>query len=192
MPASQANALIYPSEALSLKVWAPSTASELSPGAGESQHRSPFWAVSQKSTVLWISLLWAQLICKARHFGSLLLRCRSLKLGCLVWGQTLHSSRRGLGFEFPSNFGSLFQGWVLWQDCIPACPTHFDVVFFSFAQCVVIAQPACRYFSEEIFPYLAVDLVCLQEEVSSGSSCVTVLNQNSRFLNGSIMAGPRI
>lgn len=43
------------------------------------------------------------------------------------------------------------EGWrslpvvVLWGDCVPVSPACFDVVFFSFAQCVIISQPGFRF-----------------------------------------------
>lgn len=50
------------------------------------------------------------------------------------------------GFEFPPDCGPPLLGWGLQQDCVPASPTHFDVVFFLFVQCVVITLPAFRSF----------------------------------------------
>ena len=64
---------------------------------------------------------------------------------------------------------------------VPASPTCFNVVFSLFARCVVVIQPAFRFFKEEIVPYVAVDSVCPWEEVSSGSSYVTILNWNSKL-----------
>ena len=55
--------------------------------------------------------------------------------------------------------------------------THSNVGFFSFAQCVVVAQPTFRFFSEEVVPHLAVDSVCTWEDVSSGSFYVAILNR---------------
>lgn len=56
----------------------------------------------------------------------------------------------GLGFEFPLNFGhgsrGGFYGKITFQ---PLPPT-----FFSFAQCVVIAQLAFKVFFREIIPYI--------------------------------------
>ena len=37
-----------------------------------------------------------------------------------------------------------------------------------------------EYSSEAVVPYVAVGLVCLWEEVSSGCSCVTIWNRNLR------------
>lgn len=61
-------------------------------------------------------------------------------------------------------------------------------VFFFFSLIclmVVVAQlvlpPPPTSQPEEIFPYVDVDSVCLWEEVSSGSSYVVILNQNSNF-----------
>lgn len=39
-----------------------------------------------------------------------------------------------------------------------------------------------RYFLEEIIPYVALDLLCSQKEVSSEYSCFTILNQNPPLL----------
>lgn len=54
--------------------------------------------------------------------------------------------------------------------------SHFSVSLFSFAQFEGVGQLVFRSFSEDIVPYVAVDLVCLWEEVSSGSFYVTILN----------------
>ena len=41
-----------------------------------------------------------------------------------------------------------------------------------------MAQPVFFFFfSEDVFPYVAVDLMCLWEEVHSGSSKVSILNR---------------
>lgn len=60
-----------------------------------------------------------------------------------------------------------------WCDpLIPCCGKTVQLVFGSF--------------SEEIFPYVAIDLLCLQEEVSSGSFDTTISNclslDNLRFI----------
>lgn len=59
---------------------------------------------------------------------------------------------------------------------VSASTTHFDVGFFSFVQCVGVAQLVFRFLSEEIVLYFAVDLVCPCKEVSSGFFCVAILN----------------
>lgn len=48
--------------------------------------------------------------------------------------------REGPDFKFPPGFNSSFQGQVFWQDCVPASPPCFDVIFFSFSQYIVIVQ----------------------------------------------------
>lgn len=62
----------------------------------------------------------------------------------------------------------------------------FDGVIFSFTSCAGVAQLVSGFFSERIVLCVAVSLVCLWEEVSSGASYVTVVNRNSvcTFLNG--------
>lgn len=52
-------------------------------------------------------------------------------------------------------------------------------VFFSFAQCVKIIQQVSGFLLEGIVPYVAVDLVCLGEEVSSRAFYVTISIWNS-------------
>ena len=51
-----------------------------------------------------------------------------------------------------------------------------DVVCFSFAWYKGVVLSVFSLFPEEIIPYIAVDLVCLWEKVSSESSQVTILN----------------
>ena len=56
-----------------------------------------------------------------------------------------------------------------------------------FICCGRSVQLVFRIFSEGIVAYRAVDLLCLWEEGSSGSSCAAILNKNiSGFLNGKI------
>ena len=57
---------------------------------------------------------------------------------------------------------------------ISASPTHLTVALLSF----VVEQlfSSLVFFRREVFSYTAVDVLCLWEEVSSGSSCATILN----------------
>ena len=50
--------------------------------------------------------------------------------------------------------------------------------FSSVAQCVGVTQLVSGFLSERIVQCVAIDLVCLSEEVSSGASCVAMLDQN--------------
>ena len=74
-------------------------------------------------------------------------------------------------------------GWGLWWDCISASSTHFVGFFFFFFPMCRSSSPSFRFccccccFPEEIVPYLAVDLVCLLEKISSGTSYIMILNQ---------------
>lgn len=98
----------------------------------------------------------------------------------LVWnlGQpgrpwTLCSWRRSWGFDsLPA---------VLWWDCglCLSLPTRSNAVSPSFARCEGIAPPGLVLCPRKLaVPYLAIDLVCLWEEVNSGSSQSTVWNRN--------------
>lgn len=62
---------------------------------------------------------------------------------------------------------------------VSASPTRLDVGFFSFFGRVGVPQLAFFFFfSEEVVPYVGVDLACPREEASSGFSRVTIMNQN--------------
>lgn len=50
-------------------------------------------------------------------------------------------------------------------------------VFFSFARCVGVTQLVVGLFSEDIVTYVAVDLACMWEKLSSDSASATILNQ---------------
>lgn len=54
---------------------------------------------------------------------------------------------------------------------------HFNVSFFSFAQCVVVAELMSGFPSKGIIPYVAGGWYVV-EEVSSGSSYVRTVDQN--------------
>lgn len=84
-----------------------------------------------------------------------------------------------LGFEFSPDCQSSYVGWSIWLDSVSASPTCFDVGFFLFIQCGV-SQLVLGFLSEEIVPYVSVDLTCSWEEMSSGSSYVVILNWNSQ------------
>lgn len=62
-------------------------------------------------------------------------------------------------------------------------------VFFSFVQNGGATQLVLGFFHEEIVPYVAVDSVCLCEEVSSGSRYVTTLNQKL-FIHLELLTSP--
>ena len=94
------------------------------------------------------------------------------------WGakggvQTLLSSRV---LSFLPIVGHHAVGWSLWPDCVLVCPTHFDVGFFSSAQCEGVTQLLFGFLPMEIVPYVAVDSVCLWEEMIAGSCYITSLN----------------
>ena len=89
-------------------------------------------------------------------FGVIPLSSVGLKSwGTECWVQTFCSSGQNLGsFKLPSDYRLLCWGWSLWWHCVPASSTLFDVCvcmcvcvcLFPFASCIVIAQPAFRFF----------------------------------------------
>lgn len=56
---------------------------------------------------------------------------------------------------------------------ISASPTHLNDPFIL---CCGAVQLVLMFFSEGIVSHVAIDLLCLWEEVSSGSSCATIWN----------------
>ena len=94
-----------------------------------------------------------------------------------VW---VHSSE---SFKFPSNYesshcGSVYYWWDLWWDYVSEFPTWCDVAFLSFAQCEEVTPLVFRSFFFRGSCSKHRGRLCLWEEVSSGSSCIAVLNQN--------------
>ena len=74
--------------------------------------------------------------------------------------------------------GSPHYRWNFQQDCVSFAP---PVSIRGFLDCPLrrsLSAIILWFLSEEIFLYVAVHLVCLWEEVSSGSSYFTILNQN--------------
>lgn len=114
------------------------------------------------------------------------LRAHLSGAGLKSWGAqygvlTLHSSGRNSGFWVPSPL------WV----AAPAFPTCFNAVSLLFTRCEGVTPPVFRFFSEEIVPYIAINSVCLWQEVSLGSSYVAILNRNLVFLTVAILTGIR-
>lgn len=88
----------------------------------------------------------------------------------------------GPGFEFSPNCGSPCWVGSVWGECVSTFPTCFNV-FFSFLlisshfpDLNELFHCFFRIFLVESVPQVAVDSVCLGEEVSVGSSYITVLN----------------
>ena len=102
-----------------------------------------------------------------------------LKVGVPDVGFQLFAPQgEALWFEFLPDCGFLCQQMGLWQDCVSASPFCFGMGVFLFSQCVGVAQLVFRVFFKGIVPYVAVNLVCLWKEVSSGSSYITILNKS--------------
>ena len=68
----------------------------------------------------------------------------------------------------------LMQGWSFGQDHVFDSPTPLIVALFSLVEGTI--QLLLSSFSGGIITYVAVDLVCLWEEVSSESYYTTILD----------------
>lgn len=66
--------------------------------------------------------------------------------------------------NIPSYFMLLHKRWNFWQDCVPASPTHLDVVFYPL--CGKAVHVLFRYILVESDPYVAANLVCPWKEVT--------------------------
>lgn len=73
----------------------------------------------------------------------------------------------------------------LWQDCVPSSSTLFNVVFFSFAQCVVFTQPTFFFLRENCF-LCSCRLSVSMGEGEFSSSYFTILNQNPKQFYSSL------
>ena len=98
--------------------------------------------------------------------------------GCPMWGSNPFLLSEQLQV---STQGWRRRGWWgLRRDCDPASLTCFDVDRRS-------GSASFYVFSEDVVPYVAIDLLCLWEEVSSGSCKVAILNR--KLVNLLIEAG---
>lgn len=84
------------------------------------------------------------------------------------------------GWEVFPDYGLLLNVWEIGQDCVLTFPTHFDVVSLLSTPYEGVTSPVLFFRPEEIIPhiYIAIDLVCLSEKVSSGSSYVAISKGN--------------
>lgn len=131
----------------------------------------PFKICSQFAINLWVSWTQAPLVFRARCLGAHHWSVGLNSCGAFVpQGEAPGFSSLSAGWE------RLCQGFGLWWDCL-SLPCYFHVGFFSLSWCVGVIQLVIRSSSEESMSYVAVGW-CSWEEVSSGSSYVTILNQN--------------
>ena len=70
------------------------------------------------------------------------------------------------------------QGWGLFQECVSAFPTCFDVGIFSVTQCVGVTQLVSGFLSERIDLFSSEHSVYPWEEGNSGASYVAILVQS--------------
>lgn len=117
--------------------------------------------------------MYSLFIFKAKHFGDSSLQCRTHALGCMIRGaKPLTCQGKVLHFWDPYNCGLSCVGWGFWLEHFSASALLFfvvealDILFLGHFQRILF----------HMYLYISVDLLCLREGVSSGSS---ILN---RFL----------
>lgn len=126
------------------------------------------------------SSTWASLVSEARCFGGSSLQLGPKGLGAYREAQTPLSSGRSATSErsLPASFcrRSPCQGWGFGK--VASWPLHPSQsgLFFS---CFGGFLSVLRFFSERIVAYGAVDMLCLWDEVSSGSSYTVILSNTS-------------
>lgn len=106
--------------------------------------------------------------------------------GLSIWGawctvQSFIPQKELLYFEFPPDSESLYWGWGLLKDYVPAFPTCFDVVSLSFARYKGVALPVFRFV---FFPkgYCSICSCKFSMSVGGGEfriSCISHLELNS-------------
>lgn len=66
-------------------------------------------------------------------FAGLISQVHVLKVGVPDGFVHLVPQEKVPGFDCPPSCGLQHRMWGLWQHCVPVSPTHFVVVFLSFA-----------------------------------------------------------
>lgn len=108
-------------------------------------------------------------VLKARLSGG------NLKVGVPDVGSKPFTPQGEAGVEISLPIVCCFTKGRVFDEILSACPTYFNVSFFSFSQCVGLAQLVLISF-RGIVPYVAPWV-----EVSSGDLYVTMLNWNPFF-----------
>ena len=112
--------------------------------------------------------MWALFAFKVRAFGGSSLRCRYWKVRCPMWGSRFFLLGRNSGF------------WVffwLWHAVRGVGFILRLYVCFHVVSCLPLSL-TLGFLKRKTCPYVALNSVCLWEEVSLGSSCVAILNSN--------------
>ena len=117
----------------------------------------------------------ASLAFRVRCFGAQP-RVRVLKVEVLNVGSKLFTPQgEAESWEFAADFVVLCWGWGLWKEGVLAFPSCFDVHIFSFGICVGVTQLVSGFCSQEIASCVAVHLMGLWEQGSSGAPYVVIL-----------------
>ena len=85
-------------------------------------------------------------------------------------------------YELPSNCGLQHQSWEFMARLCHGLSYPFRSGFLHICLMWRIVPPVFSFSLEATIPYMAVDLACSWEEVSSGSSYIAIVNQNLQFL----------
>lgn len=111
----------------------------------------PFKNCFSVTIPLWVLCTWTQLTFKTIMFWIFISQVHGLKVGVLevVGFKPFPLGEEGWSCEFFPDWMSWHCGWSWWWDCVSAS-AHFDVVLFSFAQCIGVVQLVFRFLWEEI------------------------------------------
>lgn len=145
-------------------------------GVGESECMSSLGSVSQLAIALWIyreKLCWfSKLDVLKSHFSVAGLKSWSAHYGDKTFSSSKRNRILGSCLFMGHSVRSRINEKLVSQPFLPSLMW----VYSSFAQWVAIAQTDLEIFSEEKFPYVAVESVCPWEEVSSESIYIIMLS----------------
>lgn len=126
--------------------------------------------------------MYSLLIFKGRHFRDLSFLCKIWGFGCLIWSlNPLLLMEKIFTFVVPLNCGLLQLKCGIFLDEPSSLPLFLVSRCCSFTPCWggSVYQFSCVFW-EELFQNIVADLLCPWEEVSSGSSYITILSPLSK------------
>lgn len=142
--------------------------SALGPAVSESRPEPVRRNFCSVLTALWVLLMRAPLVFKARRYGCSLLRCRSSMWACLMQGLNIFAPQKLHVWGLPPMVGHCNGVKFMERWCLSLC-YHFDVALLSFAN---VKQLSCQFSEETYSCGFGMSMV----DGRSGSSYVTTLN----------------
>lgn len=129
---------------------------------------------------LYLSWVYSLLIFKGRRFRGLSFLCKIWGLGCLIWSLNPFTSHERSLLVVPLNCGWLQLEYMLGPDEPSSLPLLLVSRCCFFTPCCggSVYQFSCVFWEDFYSKNTVADLLCPWEEVSSGSSCTTILESS--------------